>query len=130
MDGLHDRQIDDMHKRLDAEEVNQAESEVPECSAEGSQDAPIMPKHSQMMGTESQITDPRTSQSQFAVIGHLDDDEPLPDIVGYEFDEWYLGRAMEQYIRCRQATVPMSTLAAIQGKLYVRDMCSRGITQR
>jgi len=51
-----------------------------------------MTKHSQITGTDSQrsksqIADPWASQSQFAVTGHLDGDEPLPDTVRFKFDE-------------------------------------------
>jgi hypothetical protein len=84
--------IDDMHKRNDAKEASEAESEVPAGDAEGSSDASNMTKHSHVTGTDSQrsksqITDPRASQSQFAVTGHPDGDEPLPDTVRYKFDE-------------------------------------------
>jgi len=103
MDEFHDRQIDDMHKRLDAEEAGEEVAEEA-GDAEGSQDASSLTKDSQMTGTDSQRTesqltdfqrtDSQTSESQTTVTdsqvtitGHLDDDEPLPDIVRYKFDD-------------------------------------------
>ncbi|KAJ4004133.1 hypothetical protein NW766_011990 [Fusarium irregulare] len=100
MDELHDRQIDDMNKRLDAEEADEAECEAPEGEGEESQDASSMNKESQMAGTDSQRSESQTAEpqaiasqatttdSKFYLTGHLADDEPLPDIVTYKFDEW------------------------------------------
>ena len=100
MDELRDAQIDEMHKRLDAEEE---EADVGDDLPE-SQDVVDMTEDSQTetQRTESQRTESQRMESQTTVFGsrsvsiadsqktvtdYLDDDEPLPDIVRYKFDE-------------------------------------------
>ncbi|OBS17766.1 hypothetical protein FPOA_09498 [Fusarium poae] len=107
LDELHDAQIDEMHKRLDAEEAPEGS---PGGEGEDQDDASLI-KDSQMTGTDSQRTDSQRTDSQrtgyqsgdsqttvtysrdvsvaeskLAVTGDLDDDEPLPDIVRYTKD--------------------------------------------
>ncbi|KAF9780373.1 hypothetical protein IL306_000325 [Fusarium sp. DS 682] len=77
MDGLHEARFEEMHKRLDAEQAAAGEpvQDVPGC-----QHAPGMVEDSQMSGTESTTDTQRTETV-------LEDDEPLPDIVRYKFDD-------------------------------------------
>ncbi|KAM0246138.1 hypothetical protein ACHAP5_004920 [Fusarium lateritium] len=96
MDDLHEAQIEEMHKRLDAEEAGAEGDDDDNKESENlpdSQDVPEMTEDSQMTGTESQrtVTGPSRSvsiaDSQRTETGYLDDDEPLPDIVRYKFDD-------------------------------------------
>lgn len=93
MDELHQAQIDEMHKRFEAEETftDMDSGEDPEEDSGSrsqtipdSQDVPGMTDDSQQTGsqrTESQRTDPQNVVIEM----DLDDDDPLPDIVRYNF---------------------------------------------
>lgn len=101
MDKFQDAQIDEMHKRLDAEHAGVYDEGDDQDDAKESQETP----DSQMTGTGSQVTDSQRTEtqrndlqttvtgsravsvaaSQRTVTGHLDDGEPLPDIVRYKF---------------------------------------------
>ncbi|KAG5800201.1 hypothetical protein H9Q69_000783 [Fusarium xylarioides] len=112
MDDLHDARIEEMHKRLDAEQAAEEAAETAAAAEDGdsafegvsvgpgqdlpsSQDVPGLAGDSQMTGTDSQRTDSQRTvtasrsvsiaDSQRTETG-LDDDEPLPDIVRYKFD--------------------------------------------
>ena len=81
MDQLHEAQIEEMHKRLDAKEVT-AEAEAAQNDdgddddaeiqdVPDSQDVPGMTDDSQSTGADSQRTE----------TGYLSDNDPMPDIV-------------------------------------------------
>ncbi|KAF5613812.1 uncharacterized protein FSUBG_424 [Fusarium subglutinans] len=108
MDDLHDARIEEMHKRLDAEQaaeeaaaaavaedLDDAFGVAPSQELPSSQDVPELAGDSQMTGTDTQRTDSQRitvsrsvsiADSQRTETG-LDDDEPLPDIVRYKFDD-------------------------------------------
>ncbi|KAF5677585.1 hypothetical protein FHETE_1636 [Fusarium heterosporum] len=93
MDELHQAQINEMHQRFEVEEeasgLVEEDTGSRSQSVPDSQDVPGMTDESQRtrsQRTESQRTEPQRIDSQNTVMTmDLDDNDPLPDIVRYNF---------------------------------------------
>ncbi|RGP68553.1 hypothetical protein FLONG3_8112 [Fusarium longipes] len=86
MDELHDIQIKEMNQRLDAEDADEATAEGADME---SQDATGMTEDSQMTGIGSERTESQRTDSRRTMTGHIDDDEPLPEIFRYSKKDFY-----------------------------------------
>lgn len=89
MDELHDAQIKEMHQRLDAEE--EASRAVDEDTGSCSQSIPdsqnVPGTTDESLRPESQRTESqRTDFQNTGLTMDFDDNDPLPDIVRYNFD--------------------------------------------
>lgn len=89
MDELHDAQIKEMHQRLNAEE--EASGAVDEDTRSRSQSIPgsqhVPETTDESLRTESQRTESqRTDFQNTAITMDFGDNDPLPDIVRYNFD--------------------------------------------
>lgn len=89
MEELHDAQIEEMNKRLDAEEAGMSE-DIPDSQSSvpaemtGESQLSTQPTVARSMRTISNRTDNTDTTVDTGMELDFDDDEPLPDIVRYK----------------------------------------------